>query len=226
MSTPRYRAQVTLDRTTNLAEDRVVNVLHFEGDDDPVADDRERWDLLANGLVSRIATFYQALSPYFAATVVAAATIDLYDMRDPKPRIPRVTHPFNLAARGEGALPAEVALCLSMSAALEAGANAARRRGRIYLGPFAYSQASNAPTAGDSRPSSGVIAAILAAADVMATGNDGAARLAVYSPTTDPAGDGSPDAAWNDVVTLWIDDAWDTQRRRGAKATTRQQVTV
>jgi hypothetical protein len=59
----------------------------------------------------------------------------------------------------------------------------------------------------------------------MATGSGGAARLAIFSPTTLSSG-GSIDDAWNDAVNVWVDDAFDTQRRRGARATTRSLGTI
>ncbi len=226
MTTPRYRVQITLRRSTNLAEDEIVNVMHFEGDDDSAFGDREHWLALAQGLGNRIETFYQQISNRLADTLQPTGTIDMYDMRDPKPRIPRFTRELTLGALGTGSLPAEVAVVLSMRGALEPGVIAARRRGRIYIGPFANTQSGNTPLAGDSRPSDSLLIQILDAADIMATGMAGAARLAVYSPTTDTLGTGLPDEAWNDVVLLWADDAWDTQRRRGASATKRLERTV
>jgi hypothetical protein len=225
MADPRYRAQITLARTSGLSEDVVVNVLHFEGDDDPVSPDREHWDQLAPGLASRLVTFYQAIDPYYSAVIAATGhSVRLYDMSDPEPRFPRYEQMFGLAT-GSTTLPSEVALCLSFQAAKVAGQSQARRRGRIYLGPFATLAMATGQLAGDNRPAANMVAEVLAAADVMATGGSGAARLAIFSPTT-LVGGGSIDDAWTDAAELWIDNAWDTQRRRGANATTRSTAVV
>lgn len=226
MATPRFRAQVTLNRISGLAADQVVNVLHFEGDQTPEMNDRERFDNLAPGLANRLEAFYVAISGRLANTITGTGKIDLYDMRDARPRIPRFSRPMTLGLRGNGSLPSEVALCVSFKATAAPGVVAARRRGRIYIGPFANNQSGNAPVAGDSRPDQSLVDQILTAFKTMATGNSGSARLAIYSPTTDPLRNGQPDDAWNDAVTLWVDDAWDTQRRRGAAATKRTELPV
>jgi len=44
-------------------------------------------------------------------------------------------------------------------------------------------------------------------------------KWAVYSPTTDAVD--TIDNAFNDVLDGWVDNAFDTQRRRGPAATTR-----
>ena len=220
---------VRLKRLNRLPEDDVINVMHFEGDEvggiGP-EDDRARWDELAPGLASRLATFYQAISVYFAFTVQPDATVTLYDMRDPKPRIPRLVHPFTMGTRSTSTLPGEVASCLSFQAAAEAGQPAARRRGRIYLGPLGTNTGSQLTGSTDFRPTQAFIDAVLAAAKVMATGTGGAARLSIYSPRSDPLGDSGPDLAWNDAVTLSMDNAFDIQRRRGAAPTVKTSLAV
>lgn len=221
MTTPCYTAQITIPRDTGLAKDNIVNVLHFEGDDGTTGTDQEHWDSLASGLGSRIRTFYETLAGYMPSTVAPVGSVKLYNMRDPEPRIPRHEDPIDLSTASAAVpLPAEVALCLSMKAAATPGVNMARRRGRIYLGPFATTGMFDTVVAADSRPSGAVITLLLAAAATMARGTSGSARLAVYSPKTDLLG--SLEDALNDVSTLWIDNAWDTQRRRGGAPTSRQ----
>ena len=225
MADPRFRAQITLARTSGLSEDVVVNVLHFEGDDLAPTPDRQRWDDLAPGLSQRLVTFYQAIDPYYSAALAASGhTVRLYDMSDPKPRVPRFEQAFVLST-GADTMPSEVALCLSFQAAKTSGEKQSRRRGRIYLGPFARLAMAAGQVAGDNRPAANMITEVLAAADVMATGINGSARLAIFSPTT-LAGGGTIDDAWTDASELWIDNAWDTQRRRGARATTRSTAAV
>lgn len=116
---------------------------------------------------------------------------------------------------GAKALPTEVALVLSMHANLtnvqqEAGDTrpAARRRGRVYLGPLSSVGLMNDDDNG--RPDPGLVATV---AEAMQSFNDfGAPVLAVWSRA---------DAVFRPVVGGWIDNAFDTQRRRGEAPTTR-----
>lgn len=228
MADPRYIAQVSIKRLGLAPEDDVVNTMHFEGDPDTGGNDRARWDTLAPGLSSRLVTFYQALNGAWAEYIAPAGhTIKLYDFADPKPRIPRVITEFALVP-GSGSMPAEVAICLSMRAALLPGVNPARRRGRIFLGPFNSGTAVKAYVAG--QPDVSIVSAfqttILNAAKVMAKGTNGAARLAVYSPTTHALTPGDAGSAFHDVTDLWVDNGFDTVRSRGRRATLRTTATV
>lgn len=218
---PRAIAQVTLDRDSGLSEDRIVNVFHFEADatNGNASDFTDR----IPGLVDRLEVFYQTIGPRMSGTLAGTGTIKLYDWEAPKPRIPRVEEPFTFLP-GEGSLPGEVALCLSYAAAPQSGMSQGRRRGRVYLGPWNGSQGGTAD-ASDVRPPPSLIALILPAAKIMATGTNGAFRLAVFSPTQASVA-GQADAAWNDVAELSIDNAWDTQRRRGASPTARTVETL
>lgn len=219
----RVIAQVTLGRDSGLPADVIVNTLHFEDDSGFGTD--AGLEVNGPGLVSRLQTFYQAIGPKLSNTLSGTGTVDLYNWDDPKPRIPRRTSTFTFTT-GTSSLPGEVALCLSYRAALASGQNAARRRGRIFLGPFTLSIAANMTTGqGDFRPADTWINDVLVAARTMAAGGDGAYRLAVFSPTALATGS-SPDDAWNDVTDLWIDNAWDTIRSRGARASSRQTTTI
>lgn len=107
-------------------------------------------------------------------------------------------------------LPAEVALCISFGGS-ESGVPIASRRGRIYIGPL--NVAAVASATGYARP-----------AQVF--------RDALTNAAQDHWD--SPGAGWDMVVysrklrliTLiaggWVDNEWDTQRRRGEAATARQ----
>lgn len=223
MASPLFRAQVVLERDGALPEDAVVNVMHFEGDINTLADqERARWDELAPGLTNRLVVFYQAIQLQLGAILTGNGQVKLYDMRDAKPRIPRLVTDFTFTPNGS-THPAEVALCVSFSAAAAPGVNPARRRGRIYLGPLAV--LGGTITGGDARPSATVRNEILTAFMAMATGTADSARLAIYSSTNDP-GLLNANEAWNDAVNVWIDDAYDTQRRRGGKATSRVTATI
>lgn len=230
MADPRYTVQVALHRDMGLPEDDIVNTMHFEGDDDVDADDEERWAELRPGLVSRVIAFYVSISSTFSSILSGNATVKVYNPADPSlpgaPRVPRWTETFVISPASGVSLPAEVALCVSFRGAAESGVNMRRRRGRIFLGPIAASAITSgtAPN-NDARPTAALRAGILANFDAMATGTSGAARLAVYSPTADPLGTGV-EGSWTDVTTAWIDDAWDTIRKRGATPSSREIVAI
>lgn len=216
-----WRAQVSIPMDTALPEDAIVNTWHFDDDDDPIAapDDTRDW------IMQALTGFYQTIdNVLLAASVTSPATVRLYDMADPTPRQPLFTEQIALTpVNGDDGLPSEVALCLSFSAAVSSGQNAARRRGRLYLGPIAT--AAITTEGGARRPSAAVRTVIANAAAVVRNGieHPGSPGLhlkwAIYSPTTDATD--TLANAFNDVATGWIDDAFDTQRRRGARPTTR-----
>lgn len=221
MADPRAFVQVSLLRDGGLPEDVVVNNWSFEGDDDPLSSDRENWDSLTGNLFDRIEAFYQGTQTFLSQVLSGTGIVKMYDASDAQPRIPRFEETFGFAP-GSSAVPSEVALVISLQAAAESGANMRRRRGRVYFGPLSAAAATTVGSTGpnDVRPSASTRQTIAANVGLLATSGSNNFRLAVFSPTT--AGlNPMLDAAWNDVERIWVDDAFDTQRRRGARATTR-----
>jgi len=106
---------------------------------------------------------------------------------------------------------------LSFQGERTSGQSQARRRGRVYLGPFGSS-------AGDTtsgRPSSGLRGGIITAA--AAFGVQSQAAIEWVWGVISTAG---PSMSFSEVKDGWVDDAWDTQRRRGEGATLRTTFTV
>lgn len=204
-------AQVALHRQGNLPEDDVVNTWHFENDSDAFGDTEE--------LKSRLQTFYAALASKWAGTLIGTATVKIYDYDEAKPRVPVRTDNIGFGKLADS-MPNEVCVCLSMSAAVVSGEAKASRRGRVFLGPFGRNVAVTSTGASDARPDLETRTLILDSAEALARGAAGTWRLAVFSPTT-LLKTSSDDQAWNDVVDLWVDDAFDIQRRRGARPTMR-----
>lgn len=230
MASPLYKMVVKLHRSNGVPADDVINVWHFEGDEGGTSTDEEtRWNELLPGLVSRLETFYNGISVYFSRVLSGECTIQAINMRDPRPVYARQESTFTLPqSQAVAPLPSEVALCLSFEGAKEPGAVMRRRRGRVYLGPFNDFALDTAPIGGDSRPILALREAVLNEGLTMATGEPatGAARLAIFSPTEAGPLNTTADAAWNDAVRLWLDDAWDTQRRRGAVASRRDERVI
>lgn len=204
------RAQVTIAKDSGLPEDAITNTFHF-GTPSAVATPLE-----LTTIGNRLDSFYANFDEHLSAELTNQITIRYYDLAQPTPRIPLLTQIFPKVMSTEGtALPSEVALCLSFAAAPVAGQPPARRRGRLYLGPFSRISSQLLP----SRPAVGLVADVVTAATnlMVASATPGASAWGIYSPTVFPAGPNS----FNAVASGWVDNAWDTQRRRGVAETSR-----
>jgi hypothetical protein len=209
-------AQARFARDSGLSEDVVVNTFHFATPGAGTVED-------ALTAATRVRDFYTTVGPggpgaitSFLSSVLATTghEVRVYDLAQPKPRVPLVTLLFDRTVEPAGdPLPSEVALVLSYRAATAAGDIKARQRGRLYIGPFMESE-SGAVVASDARPSTTLMNAILFSgkklADAAPLGTG--VQWSVYSPTT---------LLLKTVVAVHVDNAWDTQRRRGASATGR-----
>jgi hypothetical protein len=202
---PLYRHQFTVLAASNIAADNATNTMYFRADN-------------LNALVAVEAAaqaFYIELAAVMGDYVKAVdnVTFKAYDMANPEPRVPVRTGTFNVPEGNTLTLPTEVAMVLSFQAAKISGVPQARRRGRIYVPFIRGSLIGN-----DSRPLPGAITTLVTAGDNLLTASDAAAtwKWVVYSPTTGA-----------DVVVSdgWVDNEYDTQRRRGRKATTRTTFT-
>jgi hypothetical protein len=206
MSLETFRTQVAIAMDTGLPEDVITNTWHFRGVNAGVSVPTD-----VGVIGAALNTFYQYIDINFASNIAGSMVFKTYKLSDPEPRAPISTVTNTLTPSTDFGLPFEVALCLSYRAALVSGTNAARRRGRIYLGPFANTVSES--SGGRVRPTTTLLTTIATAAGDMrnyALAND--CPWVVYSPT---------DEAANNVVAGWIDNAWDTHRSRGAAATAR-----
>lgn len=163
-----------------------------------------------------IDTFYSALQTLLSSEIIGGlATYKAYFLGDPEPRSPIMDDSIDISPASAGALPPQLAVCLSYRSVFESGAPKARRRGRIYLGGW-NSSAVNASTGGVATAVTtainGAAADLLAASDASSTW-----RWVVWSPT---------DATSRAVTGGWVDDAWDVVRRRKLELTTRENFGV
>lgn len=200
-----YRVMVRLATVSGIPEDSPVNVFHFTSTD-IANDDLEIRDALVD--------FYDDLNTRFGNQIAQNGhSIKMYDLADPTPRAPIAEYSWNMTAAPTGdPLPTEIALCLSFQGNRVSGTSQARRRGRVYIGPWAEGQQD---TANNGRPSAGTITALVTSGDDLLTASQAAStwRWCVWSPT---------DAAMVQVTNGWVDNAWDVQRRRGVEPTTRE----
>lgn len=213
-------AQVVFSSTTGLPEDVFVNTFHFDADDPA--------DL---AILSRLESFYNDThAPGTApisdtlSTVIdrTQARIKVYDMSEPEPRTPVLDSTWvpNAAATATS-FPNEVSLVLSFKADPESGIPLGRTRGRVFLGPL--SDANSALSGGDWRPNSTRINKWIGAGDFLAEANTAALQWCVFSAAA--LADGHPTGLFP-VTSGFVDDAYDTQRRRGGKALSRTTFTA
>lgn len=197
---PLYRVQVSLAMVSGVNKDRAQNVWHF------LADDEAELDLA----LTQVTTFYAQIDGSFSNLVATTGhTLKAYDLADPEPRAPVKDQGIGTLTVGGAPLPTEVALCVSFQAPRQSGQSQARRRGRLYFGPLA---ANNVHT--DGRPNSAVLAQYGTGVQNLLDASQAATTWAwvVYSRAN---------AAAIEVTSAWIDNEFDTQRRRGREATAR-----
>lgn len=200
-------AQVAVPYRTGLPEDVSVNTWSFD-----VADTGSS---SLGQIGAFLDTFYTAVIPYYSPVVVPAnATLKMYDRAEPEPRTPiyEGTGFTTSTAPGIG-LPEEVSVCMSFRGVLASGSPAARRRGRIYLGPLATDVLLLTDPLERSRVDPDFIGTVLDAYEAAWGELTGAGNVHEVWSAAD--GVGRP------VVSVWMDNEFDTQRRRGTRATAR-----
>jgi hypothetical protein len=206
-------AQVTFQRTTLVAEDQIVNTFHFETLGAPDASDLDSIALRLQNFYRNPAGGTDDIQHWTSNVIIGGTlhTIKMYDMSQPIPRAPLRTSPlsFNPGGIGGITLPAEVALVLSLRAVRAPGVPASRARGRIYLGPF-MGGAVGPGAAGDGRPNATLQTVMNNAAIGLRSTVLGPPRWSVYSRI---------DNVLRRVTGSSVDNAWDTQRRRGGDPT-------
>jgi hypothetical protein len=213
-------AQVTFDRATMLPEDRVVNTWHFEtpGPLAPTAADLDsiKASLTKFYLTPQGSAF--SVSLFLSNFLLSPFTIKYYNLDVPPPRSPIRTDlvEWIRTVSGEN-FPAEVSLVLSYSGAQSLAVPDRSKRGRIYLGPLRLAAGEDALS--DHRPTNTVRLAVTGAATALLRDGDfGPATWVWYSPTRRSRGLAP---YYGTVQKGFVDNAFDTQRRRGRDPTQR-----
>lgn len=205
---PVYRLQMTMPWTTGAPPDVVVNTWHCDADNDAAA------IVFRQKVQDFYASIDAALSPLFDPAA-DACTAKLYDLADDEPRVPVNVDEWTLSPGNDTPLPPELAVCLSFQGTPQSGVNQARKRNRVFLGPFNSLSTDNSTAIVDTngRPATHLLDAIRDAAQTLLNESNSIGSFAwiVWSEL----------AGGENVVNGWVDDEWDTQRRRGRLATTR-----
>lgn len=212
---PAVRVMFVGQGASGLSEDRCVNTFYFDVAGGGVTEATHDAAKLAVqnfylGLgVAPIAQAY-AVGAYLSPWISRFAELISYDMADPKPRIPHSTDLLLPAARSSSGLPEEVAVVLSTRGDPPASP---RRRGRLFLGPLCTSASAPGSTTDPARPHSDLILDLgKAASRLCAEGAEGI-QWCIRSVT--------PSENYVPIRAGYVDDAFDTQRRRGPDASVR-----
>lgn len=207
--------QTIIPAKTAIPEDSVVNTWAFTGTGSAVATSTLAADLLATFWGSTPTGGTNAVGKYIGAShnLNNAIIFKSYDLADPLPRAPAFTTVLgiNPTPLSTSQLPAEVACCMSFAALVASGDQPARFRGRVYIGPLNITALATSTNTWSS-PLTAMMTNIVAAGNDMMNAGDSDCSWGIYSRTDDVV---------RPVVRGWVDDAWDTQRRRGVEPTTR-----
>lgn len=245
---PLIRVQAIMEHDDGLPRDAVVNTFHFQATAESDADE------LATDVVEFYTTATSGgrwLSDWLSPTVngVYAKAYVVNDTivegklisSSGEPIVTTLTAAFREPQRqSTEALPSEVAVCLSTRATSYPSVPKARRTGRIYFGPLNIA-ARQAGAGAIARPTSSLLLDLREMGDRL---HDQAivhnSNWVVYSRPTPgreayiEPGTGKIKKAiaprlngtTYNIDQVWTDDAFDTQRRRGERATAKQTLAV
>lgn len=208
---PTIRVMHVMQGATNLPEDRFVNVFHFHNPTvgDSTAAIVQVCNVLEDALTTELSgtsSYGNFISPYASRNSQLVA----YDMLTATPRIP-IPRSITLGAALQGGLPEEVACCMSYHGAPPI---TARRRGRIYVGPLSSAAIAFQPATAGSPAIPGQTAAGSLNQFLIAFGTFLMAESATVGMPW-AIRSTRPDENYVTIVGGHVDNAFDTQRRRG-----------
>lgn len=223
-----YLLQHCFQGVSGEAEDRFCNSWHFfvpPEIDDPLDFD-EAQPILGGSRGDAISNAFHDFYAHLVNGNIMGEAVNaigelyrIYRLADASPRVARwaFTNPTTaFPSPGGTPLPSEVALCLSFEAIAMPGTNRARRRGRVYLGPLTTGVFAAGSGAAIQRVDTAILAEITAAyTELRQAMEDLGYPLGIYSPT---------DNLFLEPARWWVDNAFDTQRRRGESPTLRSEV--
>jgi hypothetical protein len=211
------RALVEIPMRTGMPRDTVVNTFAFKMHAGTATTDAARDDVIAalNHFYLNGATGINPLGAYLGQAVNRGTNqcmIKTYDMAEAPPRTPRIgTFTLPTVSGSYSPIPSEVALCLSFKAASKKGPSG---RGRVFFGPI-----NGGAVAEDSdyvnRPTSALINSLKHAGAALRDEctSVGIVDWCIYSTIgTDHL---------HPVTDVWVDNEFDTMRKRGFRATSR-----
>lgn len=199
-----FRVLATFQRESNLPEDVAVNSWAFRNDSATIGGFTAAVGAMLDAFYFGTASNGSTVGEYLSGNI-ASVEYTAYDLGQAPPRAP-IDCSTDLVPGFTGQeLPGEVALCHSYVA----GRNLARQRGRLYIGPLNTSALSN--ISGRPVPTGAFIDALV----------DRAANLEASTEDATWVLISQADQAAKVITGGWVDNAFDTQRRRGMAPTTR-----
>lgn len=245
-----WRAQVTLKHKSGLPRDSVTNTWWFDAVDFTITEaaaeavaERLRAFYVVDPGAAQAAPIMNYLSISLAATghEIKMAPIDSFTGEDTRGEAfpPMWTEVFDFVGWAPNAtpLPSEAACCLSMKNLGSSAAPPRQRRGRVFIGSLG--QNAGEQVANVLRPAQAFREDLGAAANLMADAQAAAATPLVvfsrpYAGREELERPGNPRGplpalparagSIYPVTDFWIDNAFDTQRKRGERATLRTAV--
>jgi hypothetical protein len=210
-----FRIQNSLQDKSLLARDRFVNTIYVTELTPP---DPPVWANVA----AAVKGFYTAIATYLSEHDESVTnTLKVYDMNDPPIRQPIYSEIYAQQGTTDQTslgLPNEVALCLTFKAnAQPLPIRPQSTRGRIFIGPLA-SKIMAGTLGGETRPNGTAMGVMVSAAIAMNQALVNAGALHVIASTKHHD--------WFSVMSYSCDDAFDTQRSRGNRPTTRALTAV
>lgn len=190
------------------ARDDVVNTFHLETTGDFTI------PAFPDGVAAAWTNMFNAMRSSLTGIVQSNHVMRFYDLADPKPRAPLAERLWNFTtAPTTTGTVREVALAVSYQGARASGQSQARRRGRMYFGPI------TATVLNTDRPSTSLQNTFRDAVKQFIDTVNAIAGLefVVFSPTNNAA---------VPVTEVWVDDAWDIQRRRGLAPAAKSKASV
>lgn len=210
-----HRFDVILQSTTGVPADNTVNTWKFSGGDGVTDYDNVR-DMLADFYTvppDTEGSSGNSVAGFFPDELISTtALVRAYNLEEDPPRVPVYESSFTIPSISPNpALPTEVALVLSYQGSPESGTPQARRRNRVYIGPFSTTALGATP----GRPSALLTETMTGAARRLKEASDASVswEWVWHSPTTGGIGI---------IVGGWVDNSWDTQRRRGLDPSSRE----
>jgi hypothetical protein len=198
-----YRAQMRYRYFTGLPGDLSTNTVYWSVDTSDL-------EVAGDVIGLRLAPGMEVLGSLMPTCVSRSAEIAIYAMADPEPRVPFI-YPVTLdAATAATGIPLECALVGSFMGAPPV---TPRRRGRIYIGPLSTNCLEDSTSSTFPRPEPTVVTGV---ADIMegwaADGSGLDEGWYIHSVTN---------SNYVRVEAGFVDNEFDTQRRRGVLASGR-----
>lgn len=151
---------------------------------------------------------------YYGESLSGFGEIKVYDLGDSEPRNPFIFDSEAQFGSSTTPLPQECSLCLSFKTT-NGNANG-RNRGRIFIGPLGGTQGVTKDAIGNAVPSTGLLSAVSdLGKEIYDRASAAGMEWSIYSRAGNSLGH---------VLATWVDNEFDTQRRRGREATGRTQV--